>query len=456
MNTQKIRPKALSKPKQSINTSKKKKEKNKPLKSSKKKINIKTTISDIKPKNNKTISKKFKSQIKDEEEKSIKQSQDIFNSKILTTDIDFSRNIISEKKVKNSIKRLIDTSENLLEQQNNILLETDKLIQNIEVNEHEINKIQKKDIMPNFTQNINEYIENLDIVLSKLKKNTTEIEFSNKIKEENNNLKYRMQLLSIDKSDDFRNLETELNSIKTVYSNEMNGMLNFLNELGIDNLPIEHFAPNNLTSDKIINFFNLLKRTIRQLKDDSSEKEEKIKMINKYKDNNNKLEQKLFNKIENKNKNNINNDFNKYDTLNSINTLNKNNIFSQNINQNILSNNNNSVINNERIKKIEDLCLQHNYEDDNSIINNRKTYEINNNCNNYYDDNNKKSQSYMDNFQRSKNINITNNESNISGLGIQLEHNYTDSYFYQNMKDFYSKNKQNDNENIDKINMDSK
>lgn len=47
------------------------------------------------------------------------------------------------KKVKNSIKRLIDTSESLLEEQNNILSQTDKLIQNIEVNEHEINKIQK-------------------------------------------------------------------------------------------------------------------------------------------------------------------------------------------------------------------------------------------------------------------------------------------------------------------------
>ena len=451
MNSQKIRPKALSKSKQSINSNiNKKKEKNKQVKSSKKKINIKTTTSDIKPKNINNISKTFKSQqIKNEEEKSIKQSQDIFNSKILTTDLDFSRNIISEKKVKNSISRLIDTSENLLEQQNSILLETDKLIQNIEVNEHEINKIQKKDIMPNFSGSINEYTENLDIVLSKLKKNTKDMEFSNKIKEENNNLKYRMQMLSIDKSDDFRNMETELNSIKTVYSNEMNGMLNYLNELGMDNLSIERFSPSNLTSDKIINFFNLLKRTIKQLKDDTIEKEEQIKMIKKYKDNNNELELKLFNKTGNKNI--INNDFEKPNTLKSFSTLN-NNIFSQNINQNILSNNNNSIFNNERIKKIEDLCLQHNYEDDNSIIiNNKKTYEINNNG---YDDNNKKSQSYMDNFQRSKNM--VNNESNISGLGIQLEHNYTDSYFYQNMKDSYFKNNNNDNVNLDNINIDSK
>ena len=137
----------------------------------------------------------------------------------------------------------------MLEEQNNILLETDKLIQNIEVNEHEINKIQKRGKELNFPGCVNDYTEKLNNVLSKLKKNTQEMEVSNKIKEENNNLKYKIQILSIDKNDDFRNIETELNSIKTVYSNEMNIMLRFLNELGFDNIPIEHIAPSNLTTD---------------------------------------------------------------------------------------------------------------------------------------------------------------------------------------------------------------
>ena len=77
-----------------------------------------------------------------------------------------------------------------------------------------------------------------------------------------------------------------------------------------------------------------------------------------------------------------------------------------------------------------------------SQIYNKKTYEIDNNIR--CEDDNKKNQSYMDNFQRSKNM--VNNESNTSGLGIQLEHNYTDSYFYQNMKESYSNinNKNND------------
>ena len=449
----------LSKSKQLINTNiynYQSREKNKLSKSRKKQPVNKTTSPDVKQKKFLKGSKTFKSKLKDEEEKNLKQSQETLNSKILNTEVDYSRNLISEKKVKNSIKRLIDTSQTLLEQQNNILLESDKLIQNIEVNEHEINKIQKKENMSNFTNYINDYTENLDSVLSKLKKNTKDLELSNKIKEENNNLKYRIQMLSIDKNDDYRNVETELSSIKTVYTNEINSMLRYMNELGFDNIPIEHIAPNNLTTDKITNFFSLVKRIMKQLKDDVKEKDEQIKMINKYKDNKDnidKIEQKLLNNTEYKAK--INNEYSKYNTQNSFNTLNNNERLLNTINSNnIMNSNNNSSnniinkrINNDRIKKIEDLCLQHNYEDENknSEINNKNTYQIISN------QDAQKSQSYFDNFQRSKNM--TNNESNIS-LGVQLEHNYTDSYFYQNMKDSLSNINKNSN-NIENIKGDS-
>jgi hypothetical protein len=413
------------------------KEKNKLTKSNKKPLTNKSTSPDVKHKKFLQGSKTFKSAVKSEEEKNLKQSQETLKTNILNTEVDYSRNLISEKKVKNSIKRLIDTSQTLLDQQNNILLEADKLMQNIEVNEHEINKISKKDNMTNFSGYINDYTENLESVLTKLKKNTKDLELSNKIKEENNNLKYRIQMLSIDKNDDYRNVETELNSIKTVYSNEINSMLNYLIELGFDDIPIEHIAPSTLTTDKIINFFNLMKRTMKQLKDDSKEKDEQIKMIKKYKNStdinkdNDNLEQKLYSNIKN------NSEYSKYNTQNSFNTLNNNRLFST------INSNNNKSSNNDRIKKIEDLCLQHNYEDDmnNSGINNKNknTYQMVSN------QDEQKGQSYMDNFQRSKNM--VNNDSNIS-LGIQLEHNYTDSYFYQNMKDSYS-NVNNKNNNID-------
>lgn len=424
------------------------KEVNRTKKSTKKSFKKKTTNSDSKSIKISKISKKSDN----EEEKFLKQSQDTFNSKILNTDVDYSRNLISEKKVKNSIKRLIDTSESLLEEQNNILSQTDKLIQNIEVNEHEINKIQKRENPSNFNGCVNDYTENLDSILSKLKKSTKDIEFSNKIKEENNNLKYKMQMLSIDKNDDFRNIETELNSIKTVYSNEINSFLRFLNELGFDNIPIDHIAPNNLTTDKIINFFNLIKRTMKDLKDDAIEKDNQIKMMKKYNDNKEDL-----NNINNDNEyiTKINNEYSKYKTENSFNTLNNrfsnitnNNILSVNkdsINDNSVNNSNMNInMNNSRIKKIEDLCLQHNYEDDNYNkdknfeINSKNTYQMISNPENDY----KNNQSYIDNFQRSKNM--ANNESNISGLGIQLEHDYSDSCFYQNVKDSYT--------NINKIN----
>ena len=243
-------------------------------------------------------------------------------------------------------------------------------------------------------------------------------------------------MLSIDKNDDYRNVETELNSIKTVYSNEINSMLNYLIELGFDDIPIEHIAPSTLTTDKIINFFNLMKRTMKQLKDDSKEKDEQIKMIKKYKNStdfnkdNDNLEPKLYSNLKN------NSEYSKYNTQNSFNTLNNNRLFST------INSNNNKNINHDRIKKIEDLCLQHNYEDDmpNSGINNKNTYQMISN------QDEPKSQSYIDNFQRSKNM--VNNDSNIS-LGIQLEHNYTDSYFYQNMKDSYSNVNNKNNNYID-------
>lgn len=89
--------------------------------------------------------------------------------------------------------------------------------------------------------------------------------------------------------------------------------------------------------------------------------------------------------------------------------------------------------NNDRIKKIEELCLKHTYDIDNIKENNNLI-----------------SQSYLDNFTRSKNT--INNELNYnSDLGIQLEHNYTDSYFYPNIKESLSKNKKND-ENINDAN----
>ena len=340
---------------------------------------------------------KSKQKIKIEEEKNFKENQD--NIKRYKTHNNYSMNLVSEKK-KNSINRLIDTSMNLLEQQNDILKQANSLMQNIEINNHEIGKIKKKEEKQNFTKNLGKYNENLEDILSKLKQNTREVDYSNRMKEENNNLKYQMQMLSIDKSDDFRNIQSELNLLKNIYTNEMNSMLRYLYELGIEDISLSsgNIKSENLTADIIINFFNSLKNTIKQLKLSNEEKEGQIELLKKIKN------------VENDKPKSSDND-------NNI----KNNIF--NLNSNC------SNKNNDRIKKIEELCLKHTYDIDNIKENNNLI-----------------SQSYLDNFTRSKNT--INNELNYnSDLGIQLEHNYTDSYFYPNVKESLSKNKKND-ENI--------
>ena len=364
------------------------------------------------------LNKRYKSRqkMKIEEEKNLKQFQEIIKDNKTYTG--YSINLVKEKKMKNSINRLIDTSMNLLDQQNDIIKQANNLMQNIEINNYEINKIKKKEEKQNFNKCIGEYNENLENILSKLKLNTKEVEYSNKIKEENNNLKYRMQMLSIDKNDDYNNIEYELNSLKKIYTNEMNSTLRYLSELGLDNISSSSYniSSENLTTDTIINFFNLIKNIIKQLKLINEEKEGQIELLKKIKT------------IEN-NKNDNNNKMNDY------NSMEENKI----INNNFLNSNYSSIenykntINNDRIKKIEELCLKH-------------TYDIDN----IKDNSNIISQSYLDNFKRSKNI-VNKELNNNSDLGIELEHNYTDSYFYPNIKDSIPDNKKdnemNNNEN---------
>ena len=348
---------------------------------------INRTLSSSNTIRNKRI--KSKQKIIIEEEKNLKASQE--EIKEYKSGINYSMNFYGEKKINNSINRLIDTSQNLLEKQNDILRQANNLMQNIETNNHEIDKIKKKEGKQNFIKNINIYNKNLEDVLTKLKLNTKELGFSNKMKEENNKLKYKMEMLSIDKNDDFRNMESDLNSLKHIYITEMNSMLRYLYELGLDDISLSQRNINseNLTSEVIINFFNSIKNIIKQLTQSNKEKEGQIELLKK-------------NNIENRNEINYNNKKNyKYYDFNNM-------------------------INNDRIKKIEELCLKHTYDIDN--IKENKII----------------SQSDFDNFKRSKNT--------ISDLGIQLEHNYTDSYFYPNVKESLENDNNNHNDYLEEKN----
>ena len=358
--------------------------------------------------------KNFKSKQKIKtEERNLKQSQDIIQR--YDNNVKYSMNLPKEKKMKNSINRLIDTSQNLLKQQNDILNKTESLMQNVEMNNHEIEKIIRKENKHKFCKNVESYNQNLTEILSKLKQNTQEIQFSNKMKDENNNLKYRMQMLSIDKNDDFRNIQNELNSLKNIYSNEMNSILRYLYEIGFDNISLGNIKSENITQNLISNFFDLIKSIIEQLKKDLEEKEGQIELLKKMND------------LNNYPKNNIDKivtDSDKYKIKSLGSDINLNNDKILNSNYSSIENYKNSI-NNNRIKKIEDLCLIHTYDIDN--IKEEKN------------DNNE-SKTYFDNFQRSKNI-IKNELNNKSDLGIQLENNYTDSNFYPNVKESLTNNK---------------
>ena len=134
-----------------------------------------------------------------------------------------------------------------------------------------------------------------------------------------------------------------------------------------------------------------------------------------------------MNDLNNYPKNNIDNiitDTDKYKIKSLGSDINLNNDKILNSNYSSIENYKNSI-NNNRIKKIEDLCLIHTYDIDN--IKEEKN------------DNNE-SKTYFDNFQRSKNI-IKNELNNKSDLGIQLENNYTDSNFYPNVKYSLTNNK---------------
>jgi len=354
---------------------------------------IRTNSSDI------NFRKKYKSRqkIKTGEEKNFKQTQDIKKGK--TNDSNYSSNNLRDNKIKikANLNRLVDNSKILLEKQNEILSNTNSLMHNIEINNHEIDKIFKKNSKQNFCKCLEEFNPNLENILSNLKQNTKIVEFSNKIKQENDNLQYKMQILSIDKNDDFRILETKLNSFLNIFANEMNSLLKFLYELGHENISFENITTENLSTDIIVNYFNMLKKLIKEQQLKIEEKERQIKLLNKLKLSENKKsidikeEEKNFYMNDNSDRNHNNN----YSSIENM----------------------KNSINNDRLKKIEDLCIHNTYDIDN-IKENNNISRIN-----------------FDNFQRSKNI-INNAElNNNSDLGIQLEHNYTDSYFYPNIKE---------------------
>ena len=373
---------------------------------------LKTSKSTTKKKKPKSQKKKSKSKPKTLES-SKKTEEEKTNYEIeLKPEIDLSQNIISEKRTKDSIKRLISTSKELLNQQNLILEDCEKLSKEISVNDYEIDREKIKLESENFPELFKNYTENLNYILNKLRKNNDEFEKSKKLKEENNSLKYKIQMLSIDKSDDYLTLESKLNSVRNVYSNEINSMINFFNEIGLENLSFDKINNNNFSEDKIINFFALMKKHFKDLKNKIISQDEKIKYLAAE---NSKIIQNLDNFQENNNN---------YLSNSNLNNNNKENF--------MINNNNNSNNDFQDIRtKTRDLL------NNSSQMNNNNNNNNNNNSENFYNYNyNNKSNpvfemsnsSYLDYYKRNKELKYDNYDPN----HLDLEHKYNDSAFYNN------------------------
>ena len=261
--------------------------------------------------------------------------------------VDYSSNIINEKKTKDSLKRLISSSNDLLNQQNNILSQCDEFAKTVSLNEFEIERMKLRQETDNFPEVIKNYTKNLSNILEKLRKTSKEIDESRKLREENNNLKYKIQMLSIDKNDDYLNIESKLTSARNVYANEINSMINFFHEIGLDNNPMEKVSALNFSEDKIINFFSLVKKHMKDMKSKIDSQDELIIGLKKengkilQKIDNIKLNSEAFIKRKNIDFEEVPNSNFNISNNNKFNNSNNNNYTSNNNNFNISEGNNN-------------------------------------------------------------------------------------------------------------------
>ena len=414
-------------------------------------------------------------------------------------EIDYSNSIINEKKTKDSLKRLISTSHDLLNQQNNILAQCDEFAKNVTLNDFEIERVKMKQETDNFPEVVKNYTKNLGNILEKLRKTSKDIDESRKLREENNSLKYKIQMLSIDKSDDYLNIESQLTSARNIYANEMNSMINFFHEIGLDNNPIEKVTAMNFSEDKIISFFALVKKHMKDMKNKIDYQDEKIKdlsnennQIKQRIDNINMKTESLFAKnnidLHDTNNNNYNINPNNYGNFNEENKQFITNNSYNNLNSNTIPSN---YKNYEETKKIfpnnnfDDIELSNNNPNYNSKLNNQDQFTYNYNYNpikrgigesqnfisntntnqlineddnhlstqnliksnsimnsNYNNFNSQNEISYIDNFKRSKDLKNDFNPNN-----LDLQNKYTDSYFYSSNENYPRYSSQNNFQN---------
>ena len=317
-------------------------------------------------------------------------------------------NVIYEKKTKDSINRLLNTSNALLNQQNDILNQCDELSKMVSVNDFELSKLQERFESNNFKDNIMKNTENLSNILEKLRKGVKDFEGVNNLREENSSLKNKLKMISIDKSDECLNLEAELNTIKNVYTNEINSMLDYIIEINNEEIknnerliPIQKIpSPNSLSSSQILSFFSYLKRLFKKMKEKIEEKDAEIEKLKKKSE----------------------------DFLQLKESFRKNEV---NFRKLCEGNDGNNWGFESKFTKCGDLGgfgglgLNHNYSEENSGIN---TQHFTNSLQNSSNDRNNLNKNSLNNFNNTDNILIENNNEFQGRSNLEINQSYVDNF----------------------------
>jgi hypothetical protein len=193
------------------------------------KINVKSTAAKSKSKEKiVTIKPKKKSDEKEKDKES-------------ASEIKIMKNV-------DTISRLINNSNEILAQQNSLLEKCEDLTKKVTSSDFEIDRLLNKNENDDFPIFLEKYGSKLNIILSKLKLHTEEVEETKckknnlkmklflDIREENKNLKYKLELMSIDKNDSGLHYESQYNSLRNFLTNEFKLFNEFLVDLGYDHM----------------------------------------------------------------------------------------------------------------------------------------------------------------------------------------------------------------------------
>ena len=313
--------------------------------------------------------------------------------------------IESSNRFKKTLDRLLENSFNLVQKQNNILSECEILTKNASMNEYVIQNIYQNENKLNFKNTIGDYANYISSLLCQVKKNKTNNEINEELKKENNLLKNKLEMINIDKDDNIKMKDGEISTLKIILVSEINHILNFLSEIGYDNIPLNKMEITDITSQNLTKFFELIIKIIKQMKEIIQKKES---MISKMKIDQNTLRNDKNENIYNKSLERLSFDYNNYNNgLKNYNFSVTNSNQKRKYNISFRNYNNNKNLKNDF--EINNNALESNNNEKNEIINRD---EIKNELDVIINDKNKKEQLEYNNLKLNNDIPKNKNMAN--------------------------------------------